>query len=207
MTVSPILFLNICLIITISFPWAKCCLYNCGTIEKESFGRVFLSSVFFIVVFFFFLYPDFYYSIIKKIRLTGFFILILCTLLCIVSENIIFKIKYGTVLKITIPEKNSILILITFFIPIAEEIIFRGCYKYLLEIYQVPIIIYILFSSICFGLNHIIYYIINIFTKSVWGIFLSISYLITGNLLIPILSHILANVIYVTFTKIKRCYA
>jgi membrane protease YdiL (CAAX protease family) len=207
MTVSLILFLNICLIVTSAFPWAQSYSYMKKNITMEKFGRSFLSTFIFILIFMYFLYPDFYTSFINPFACRDMIFIIVSVLGAIVFENLIFKFKYKKCFLIKIPQNFYLLIFIGFLIPIAEEILFRGILKYLFDIYAFPKVLYICISSICFGLNHMIYGYINIITKTFWGIFFAFSYCLTGNLLISIIAHIMINLIYVVIAKRKRNYA
>lgn len=206
MTVSLIHFLNICLIVTTAFPWSHSMLASNKNYQKKSFGMNFLSSFIFILIFFYFLYPDFYTSLMKRLYIKDFFFIFFSCTFSIYIENFIFKLKYKNYYIVKIPQNQFLLIFISIVIPIAEEILFRAALKYLFDLYNLHFIFYICISSVCFGLNHLIYSKVNVVTKSIWGLFFSISYYFTENILVTIISHIVINLIYVAIAFRKKNY-
>lgn len=75
--------------------------------------------------------------------------------------------------------------------PIAEELIFRGIFLNKLRLI-VPTIFAILISALLFASLHGFGSIISAF---VFGIFMALLYLKTDNILVPILTHVLNNLI------------
>lgn len=88
-----------------------------------------------------------------------------------------------------------------------EELLFRGFLFYILSLLGGSTPIFIILSSVSFGLCHFIYSPINIFTKILWGVGLSILFIITGSTVVyPIIAHITSNcfiVIYDFLTTTK----
>ena len=76
-----------------------------------------------------------------------------------------------------------------------EEVLFRGLLCSALKLITYNRAIYVLLSSIAFSLNHIIYPKHNVFSKFLWGIILGCAYVITGNIVVPITSHIINNLV------------
>ena len=173
----------------------------------KNFGMSFSSSFIFVVIFFYFLYPDFYMSLIRTFFIRDIFFIIFSCVFSILIENLVFRLKYKKQYCIKIPQNFILLIYISIVIPIAEEILFRGILKYFFDLYNLPSVLYICSSSIFFGLNHQFYSKINILTKAIWGIFFSLSYCFTGNILVPAISHIVINLIYTVMAVRRKSYA
>ena len=207
MTVSLIHFLNICLILTSAFPWVHSIIYSDQTNRMQNFSKSFISSFIFVCIFFYFLYSDFYASLLKFPNFKNIIWIFIVCILSILFENLIFYFKYKKTFSVKIPKNLILVLLISIIIPVVEEILFRGILKYLFDLYNLPAVIFICISSFCFGLNHLCYSKMNVLTKTVWGIFLSLSYCFTGNLFIPIISHISMNLIYVIIAIRKKNYA
>jgi len=91
--------------------------------------------------------------------------------------------------------KRITLIALTVIIAFQEELIFRGLwFEILLNTWKVPIIITLLISSIFFAINHIAFGIEIFMEKIIAAIVFGFIYIISGNLLLVMLTHALENI-------------
>jgi|GEM_PF-4915990 len=91
--------------------------------------------------------------------------------------------------------KTITLISLTVIIAFQEELIFRGLwFEILLNTWKVPIIITLLISSIFFAINHIAFGIEIFMEKIIAAIVFGFIYIISGNLLLVMLTHALENI-------------
>lgn len=91
--------------------------------------------------------------------------------------------------------KRITLIALTVIIAFQEELIFRGLwFEILLNIWKVPVIITVLISSIFFAINHIALGIEIFIEKIIAAIVFGFIYIISGNLLLVMLTHALENI-------------
>lgn len=91
--------------------------------------------------------------------------------------------------------KTITLIALTVIIAFQEELIFRGLwFEILLNTWKVPIIITLLISSIFFAINHIAFGIEIFMEKIIAAIVFGFIYIISGNLLLVMLTHALENI-------------
>lgn len=92
-------------------------------------------------------------------------------------------------------EKGTIFILVVI-IAMLEEIIFRGVwYEVLVNLMNLKFYIFILLSSVFFGINHMWFGRGVFLQKIISGACFSIIYVISGNLLLVLLTHIIENII------------
>lgn len=193
MTFSLIHFLDFNLLMLILFPWAKACIKK-DIPTKNEFCSVFISGFIFLFIYFFIVNSEYIKQIIKPITFKQTFFAIIITLLCIGLDITIFFLKYKKLKIEKIQNENLfIVILLLIVIPIQEELIFRAFLYRLCNNYFDLSFPFILLSGVSFGLNHIIYSKINIFTKLLWGIAFAIEFLLFQNILLCVLSHILCN--------------
>ena len=209
MQISLIHCLDVMLLIIILTPYARTFLMR-NPFDKRNFGKNFSESFIFLAVCFFFLYPFFWIDQKKNFTFdTVFFLLaIITSILCVSVEILIFKFKYGIVRIKKLDKDNKILtVYLLLLLPIMEELLFRGFLFYILSLLGGSTPIFIILSSVSFGLCHFIYSPINIFTKILWGVGLSILFIITGSTVVyPIIAHITSNcfiVIYDFLTTTK----
>lgn len=194
MGISLSLFLDILLLLIILFPCAPMYLKQKSVSE---FGKAFFSSFIFVSIYLVFTIDNIWKILNFDISIFHFLLMsIICSFISLGFEFLIAKIKYKQI-KVMNLSSNNLLIyfLVLVFIPIIEEIIFVGYLYLICEKLEINSLFFILLSGISFGINHIIYSKINIITKTIWGIFFALSYILTGNLYISILSHILNNLI------------
>ena len=156
--------------------------------------------LFFLIVFYSIANKRDFFSIFNQ-----FCIAILVACVCFLSDICIFKLKYKKIKISEIENVNfTLLFFLLIFIPLLEEMVFRGALYFFLGHTLIGKIFYILLSSIFFGLNHIIYSKINIVTKIFWGVFLSILFLFFNNIILCIISHITSNFLIFFTGKIVR---
>ena len=186
-------FLDFNILILSMFPWIKGFLVE-KKISKAAFSTAFISTFIFLFIYMYFTKANFIKNIFSSLSIREILISIMISLLCISSESVIFLLKYKKITFLKI-EKDcfTVFLLLTLIIPAIEEFIFRGCIYCICEEYFNTKIPFILISSVCFGLNHIIYPKINIFTKFIWGILLSLEFIFFNNLFCTIITHILCN--------------
>lgn len=186
-------FLDFNILILSMFPWVKGYLVE-RKISKAAFSSAFISTFIFLFIYMFFTKLDFIKNIFSSLSIKEIVISIMISVLCISIEILIFAFKYKKITFLQI-EKHSfiVFILLTLIIPVLEEFIFRGCIYCICDEYFNTKLPFLFLSSICFGLNHLIYPKINIFTKFIWGILLGLEFILFNNLFCTILTHILCN--------------
>lgn len=186
-------FLDFNILILSMFPWIKGFLVE-KKISKAAFSTAFISTSIFLFIYMYFTKANFIKNIFFSLSVREILISIMISLLCIGIEIVIFLLKYKKITFLKI-EKDcfTVFLILTLIIPAIEEFIFRGCIYCICEEYFNTKIPFIFISSVCFGLNHIIYPKINIFTKFIWGILLSLEFIFFNNLFCTIITHILCN--------------
>lgn len=204
MQISLIRFLDFSILLLIVFPWIQVILRG-DVITRDSFGKIFTSSFVFVFVFFLFSYPTFWEQ--QKVTINLFYILLtlISSVVSLAFDFATFKIKYGVIKIRKIRDENKILfIFLMVLLPAMEEILFRGFLKEILYGFWDNNYLFIVVSSFAFALNHMIYAKLNILTKFFWGICFSLLYLTTGNIIYPIFSHIINNMIIYFVGKYKK---
>lgn len=118
-------------------------------------------------------------------------------------EFLIVFLKYRKIrfVKFSAPKKIYIFFFIII-IPILEEILYLTCLYGICCELGISGYIFILLSALGFGIGHFRYPKINMLTKSIWGLFFAIIYLMTKSLYLVILLHIINNV---TLYVLGRC--
>ena len=77
---------------------------------------------------------------------------------------------------------------------ILEEILWRGyLVSYATNVLNIPVQYAVVISSLAFGMNHLAYGLANVISKTLFGIILSLMYLVSGSLLPCILCHQVFN--------------
>lgn len=196
MTFSLIRFLEVNYIMLICFPSLGYLLCTNGN-DKENFSRTFCTNFVNILVFTYFLYPtNFSFIFYPSFNFITLVWIVTSSVLCLSIDFGLYYVLYRK-LKISVvsQKKFSIIILVIVLIPLMEEVLFRGLLCSALKLITYNRAIYVLLSSIAFSLNHIIYPKHNVFSKFLWGIILGCAYVITGNIVVPITSHIINNLV------------
>ena len=204
MTFSLTHFLDFNLFLLLLFPWAKA-FYSTKKVTKASFSSSFISTVIFIVIYVSFTKLSSFLNYFKGFTFLEFGIALLVAFLCLFFDFLIYKIVYKKIVYFKI-DNNSIgmLFLLLFMLPFLEEFIYRACLYSFYSVYSSNPIIYIILSSISFGLNHMVYPKINVVTKSIWGIFLSILFILFENIWLCVIVHIICNLfIYIAGSRAK----
>lgn len=187
-------FLDFNILILSMFPWIKGFLVE-KKISKAAFSKAFISTFIFLFIYMYFTKINFIKKIFSSVSIKAVLISIVISLLCVSIEILIFVLKYKKIRFQRVEEDCfTVFLLLTLIIPAIEEFIFRGCIYCICEEYFNTKLPFIFISSVCFGLNHIIYQKINILTKSVWGILLSLEFICYNNLFCTIITHILCNI-------------
>lgn len=193
MSFSLTLFLDFNILILSMFPWVKGYLVE-RKISKDAFSSAFISSFIFLLVYMFFTKLNFIKNIFSSLSIKEIVISIIISVLCISIEILIFALKFKKITFLQV-EKHSftVFILLTLIIPVMEEFIFRGCIYCICDDYFNTKLPFLFLSSICFGLNHLVYPKINIFTKFIWGILLGLEFILFNKLFCTMITHILCN--------------
>ena len=77
---------------------------------------------------------------------------------------------------------------------ILEEILWRGyLVSYATDVLNIPVQYAVVIASLAFGMNHLAYGLANVISKTLFGIILSLMYLVSGSLLPCILCHQVFN--------------
>ena len=75
-----------------------------------------------------------------------------------------------------------------------EEVLWRGyLISYATDFLNMPVQYAVILSSVAFGMNHLAYGLANMISKTLFGIILSLMYLVSGSLLPCILCHQVFN--------------
>ena len=75
-----------------------------------------------------------------------------------------------------------------------EEVLWRGyLVAYANDVLNLPVQYAVIISSFAFGMNHLVYGLANVISKTLFGIILSLMYLASGSLLPCILCHQVFN--------------
>lgn len=75
-----------------------------------------------------------------------------------------------------------------------EEVLWRGyLISYATDFLNIPVQYAVLIASFAFGMNHIAYGLANVISKTLFGVILSLMYLVSDSLLPPILCHQVFN--------------
>lgn len=196
MMFSLIHFLEVNYIMLICFPSLVYLLSPYGN-DKENFSRSFCTNFVSIIIFTYFLYPKNLSSFLPtSFSFMTLIWIVVLSALCLFIDFGLYYVLYRKVKVSTVSQKNlAIVVLVVILIPIMEEILFRGLLRNALELLTPNKVIFILLSSFAFSLNHIIYSRYNVFSKFIWGIILGGAYVLTGNIAIPIISHIINNLV------------
>lgn len=204
MGISLILFLNLNCLMLILFPYGKMFAQR-GVNKAEGFSKSVCSTAFFIIVYFFCCIPTFVDSFFIFPNLRQIPWILAGSLVSLLIEFSIFIIKYKK-LKITTIRSGKIfeLSLLLVMIPILEEIIYVLCLHTLCVALNIPTFLFIVMSSLAFGLGHFIYPKINIVTKTMWGLVFSVIYILTGCIYIVIISHIINNLFLYLLGKTQK---
>ena len=204
MGISLTLFLNLNCLMLILFPYGKMFAQK-GVNKAESFSKSVCSTAFFIIVYFFCCIPTFVDSFFVFPTIRQIPWILGGSVLSLLIEFSIFIIKYKKLKIATIRSgKFFELSLLLVMIPILEEIIYVLCLHILCESLNIPTFLFIIMSSISFGLGHFIYPKINIVTKTIWGLVFSIIYVLTGCIYIVIISHIINNLFLYLLGKTQK---
>lgn len=191
----PIRFLDLNFLMIVCFPSIGF-LMRKGD-DKENFSSLFCTNCFFAIFFAYFMY-DLSFSELFAFKNLGnvIFSIFISSLLCLSFDFGLFYLKYKKI-KITLISRKStgLFLFVIILIPVMEELLFRVILKTVLFQFTENNIIYILLSSFAFSMNHLIYPKINVFTKFLWGIILSSAYLLTSNFIVPLMSHLLNNIV------------
>ena len=176
-----------------------------GVNKAESFSKSVCSTAFFIIVYFFCCIPTFVDSFFVFPTIRQIPWILGGSVLSLLIEFSIFIIKYKKLKIATIRSgKFFELSLLLVMIPILEEIIYVLCLHILCESLNIPTFLFIIMSSISFGLGHFIYPKINIVTKTIWGLVFSVIYVLTGCIYIVIISHIINNLFLYLLGKTQK---
>ncbi|HLP58330.1 MAG TPA: CPBP family intramembrane glutamic endopeptidase [Candidatus Deferrimicrobium sp.] len=133
--------------------------------------------------------------------LLAFFLVPVCILLEYYLNMIYFYITTGRRHKgITLhsawkTNRSVISLLLTVFIAVGEELIFRQCWFYLLgKTFSLPVAVIIFITSALYGMNHFHYGMSTVLAKFGSGAIYGILYVAGGySILLPISTHVLQN--------------
>lgn len=91
--------------------------------------------------------------------------------------------------------RSVVTLLLTVFVAVGEELIFRQCWFYILaKTFSLPVTVIILITSALYGLNHFHYGMSTVLAKFSSGAIYGILYVAGGySILLPIITHVLQN--------------
>lgn len=204
MEISLTHFLNINFLILTLFPYARMFLDKSQD-EAKSYAISFCTNGAFVICYSMLCIPTLTSDFVLNVNYRNLLLIVPGILLSLGLEIFIVFIKYRKIRIVKFSAENKFYIF--FFIviiPIFEEIIYISClYGFCIEL-SIPKVIFVILSSIAFGLSHFRYPKINILTKTVWGVIFALIYLVSNSLYLVIIVHILNNLIlYIASKKIN----
>lgn len=111
---------------------------------------------------------------------------------------IILLIKRKNIKKITFINKNSMIInsvLYTLIIGLSEELIYRKVWINILDQLGINIYVIVIVTALVYGLNHVFMGSNAVFQKIISGLIYGTLYILSGSIIIPIITHVTQNVI------------
>jgi membrane protease YdiL (CAAX protease family) len=204
MEISLTLFLDVNFLLIILFPYSGMFAEKTNK-DAESYGKAFCSASFFVIVYFLICYPSFNNSFFIQLKLSDVWYFLIGSISSLTLEFLITFLKYKKIrIAKIVSNKLEIVIFVLVGIPILEEVIYISCLYFLCKEMGIPACGFICLSAISFGLGHFRYPKINIVTKTVWGAVFAIVYVLTGNIYIVIVSHIVNNIVLYIAGKLKK---